>query len=195
MIAVFDTPDDKSKAALGKSAGTDPVTLEGRRSVVASDGIKNSLKVYWKNHDDKGTPYSNEDLQSKFYGIKIAKSGEPETIAPSPSPVATPGPAKVPGIAAQTSLADSIAPMTTGKAIDTLSPNQYALVDDDLKLSGILLTSFGLAGNLLGSVFYNYGTDLGMTRPNSQTAGVVSYAVSGTMILSGLICYLIGLFE
>jgi hypothetical protein len=186
MVTVYDTPDDKSRAALGKTVGKDTLATEGVRSVIMAPSIKPAIKQYWAASPNRGQPYTDEELQVKFYGLKFAATGEPATIR-----VAQPA-----GHASQqSSVADSIQPFGLTKPIPNLSPSQYVLVDSPLKLSGIIMGSVGMVGNLAGLALYNFGTDLGINQADGQTAGLVTVSATSVLLFTGVLCYIIGLFQ
>ena len=206
QVVVYDTPDETSKSTLNKSTSKDSISTEGKRSVVSSPAMKNSIRNFWKNHPDQGYVFSKEDLQAKFYGIQIAKIADPTPsptttatapsnpgVAPSPSP--TPTPPAIALVTTKNSLADTIEPYPILKSVDIISPNQYAMTEEPLKLIGIILGSVGMVVNIAGTTLYNFGTDLGLSTTNSQNTGIISISLGGAMLVSGLVCYVIGLFQ
>jgi hypothetical protein len=190
MVTVYDTPDDKSRAAIGKAAGKDTLSTEGTRSVVTSASIKPAIRQYWTATPNLGRPYTEDELQSKFYGLKKASSDQASTPAASSSPA----PQKDQN-APPASVADSIQPLGMTKPIPNLSPNQYVLVDSPLKLGGIIMGSVGMVGNLAGLALYNFGNDLGLSKTDGQMAGLVTVSATGVVLFSGILCYIIGLFQ
>jgi hypothetical protein len=192
MVIVYDTPDEGSKTALGKTAAKDMIASEGTRSIVSNPTIKTAINNFWNSHPDRGQPYSFRELQDKFYGIKLEETEELPAVLSSPPIASTER--QSPALP-RSSLADAIAPLPMTNPITALAPKQYVMIDSPAKLTGIIMGGVGIVGNLTGLALVNFGTDFGMTPTNAQTAGVITVSAASAILLSGLVVYIIGLFQ
>lgn len=166
MMAVYDAADDTTRAKIPLDGAEDTLVAAGSRTVVLSKAIKAPIKSYWKKHE--------------------IQSGEAETAAAlAKAPEAQPE--------SDGNLANLINPLPSFDPLTAIGPKQYALQRDNDKAAGMVMLGIGLAADVFGIVAYAYGTDLGMSRADSQMTGIACMSSGVFLNITGIIGFISGM--